>query len=38
MECGYIRPFDASNGVKQGGVLSPLLFNAYLDEAILLLR
>ena len=30
--------FDTSNGVKQGGVLSPLLFNAYLDELILLLR
>ena len=31
-------PFDTSNGVKQGGVLSPLLFNVYLDELILLLR
>ena len=30
--------FDTSNGVKQGGVLSPLLFNVYLDELILLLR
>ena len=29
--------FDTSNGVKQGGVLSPLLFNVYLDELILLL-
>ena len=28
--------FDTSNGVKQGGVLSPLLFNVYLDELILL--
>ena len=27
-----------SNGVKQGGVLSPLLFNVYLDELILLIR
>ena len=30
--------FDTSNGVKQGGVLSPLVFNVYLDELILLLR
>ena len=30
--------FDTSNGVKQGGVLSPLIFNDYLDELILLLR
>ena len=30
--------FDSSNGVKQGGVLSPLLFNVYLSELILLLR
>ena len=29
--------FDTSNGIKQGGVLSPLLFNVYLDELILLL-
>ena len=24
--------FDTSNGVKQGGVMSQLLFNDYLDE------
>ena len=30
--------FDTSNGVKQGGVLSPLLYNDYLDELISLLR
>ena len=30
--------FDTRNGVKQGGVLSPLLFNVYLDKLILLLR
>ena len=30
--------FDTSNGVKQEGVLSSLLFNVYLDELILLLR
>ena len=29
--------FDTSNGVKQGEVLLPLLFNVYLDELILLL-
>ena len=29
--------FDTSNGLKQGGVLPPLLFNVYLDELILLL-
>ena len=29
--------FNTSNGVKQGGVLSPLLFNVYPDELILLL-
>ena len=28
---------NTSNGVKQGGVLSPLLFNVYPDELILLL-
>ena len=32
------RSFDTSNGVKQGGVLSPLLSNVYLGELILLLR
>ena len=31
-------PFDTSNCVKQGRALSPLLFNVYLDELILLLR
>ena len=30
--------FDTSNGVKQGGLLSPLPLNVYLDELILLLR
>ena len=30
--------FDTSNGVKQEEVLSPLLFNVYLDELIVLLR
>jgi len=25
-------PFHVSNGVRQGGILSPFLFNVYLDE------
>ena len=29
--------FSTSNGVKQGGVLSPILFNVYLSELIELL-
>ena len=32
------RPFLVSNGVKQGGVLSPILFIVYLDELIACLR
>ena len=32
------RYFDVSNGVKQDGVLSPILFIVYFDELILLLR
>ena len=30
--------FSASNGVKQGGVLSLLLFTVYLDQLILVLK
>ena len=30
--------FGASNGVKQSGVLSPLLFTVYLDQLILALK
>ena len=30
--------FDTSNVVKKGGVLSPLLFNVYLDELISFIR
>ena len=32
------QPFQCSNGVKQGGVLSPLLFCVYMDELIDRLR
>ena len=28
----YSQPFSVSNGVRQGGVLSPILFTVYLDE------
>ena len=27
-------PFGVSNGVRQGGVLSPILFTVYLDELL----
>ena len=30
--------FSVSNMVKQGGVLSPLLFNVYLDQLLLALK
>jgi len=26
------QPFNVSNGVRQGGILSPFLFNVYMDE------
>ena len=28
------NPFSVTNGVRQGGVLSPILFNVYMDESI----
>lgn len=31
-------PFEVSNGVKQGGVLSPILFGIYIDELLSRLR
>lgn len=31
-------PFNVSNGVKQGGILSPYLFNVYMDELTSLLN
>ena len=30
--------FDISNGVKEGGVISPLLFNIYIDNLFLEFR
>ena len=36
---GYISPeFNVNNGVKQGAVLSPLLFAVYLDDLLKKLR
>ena len=32
------RPFKCNNGVKQGGVLSPLLFGIYIDELLARLK
>ena len=34
----YYDTFTICNGVKQGGVLSPLLFNIYLEELLLKLE
>ena len=38
MEQSLSGTFSASNGVKQGGVLSPWLFTVYLDQIILALK
>ena len=34
----YSQYFNVSNGVKQGEVISPILFNLYLDELLISLR
>ena len=32
------KPFKCANGVKQGGVLSPILFGVYIDELLMRLK
>ena len=34
----YSEPFQVTNGVRQGGVISPLLFTLYMDELICRLK
>ena len=32
IHCSFSEFFTVSNGVKQGGILSPHLFNVYMDD------
>ena len=34
----HSEPLTVSNGVRQGAVLSPILFNVYMDELIALIK
>ena len=36
--CKLSEPFSVKNGVRQGGILSPLLFSLYMDELLLELK
>ena len=38
MVCVMSNMFDVSNGVRLGGVISPVLFGIYIDELLLKLK